>query len=290
MTTPLAERIRLTILLLQSLHDYFPHPETSTGKLSRRSTLPGIAPSRKQPCTTCQGQGTLKTNHTCQHCQGRGWHHIDDYTNQPVETEDTGPINHTHRIQCDSCGGGGRHGNGHLCQHCTGRGTITANPPLRLIPDTGPTDSIDYMLNALTRTLRLRTEHQTYRDLHNALNTLEEHDTGAHTLVLQAFVTNDRPHRTLRTDEMTRCWLGLVYLADQMPERIVVPSEVLAAEERRLALTKAQRGPGASRRALAERNDQVRRWHAEGRQVTWIAAELSVSRQTVHAVLRGEAA
>ena len=110
MTTPtnnLAERIRLTILLLQSLHDYFPYPETATGKTVRRSALHGVAPTRKHPCQTCAGAGTIRNKWACQHCEGRGWHHIDDYTQQPVGSTETDVIPHQHRVSCDACSGEG---------------------------------------------------------------------------------------------------------------------------------------------------------------------------------------
>jgi hypothetical protein len=288
----LGQRLRTITLLLNSLLDYHPWPETAQGQLERRQALPGPGPHHRQPCTACNGTGRWR-NRPCQTClnptsgRGRGWVEIDNYTDQPIATEATGEVAPPRRVTCDGCGGEGAHNNGRTCRHCSGRGTVPATP--HAVDRDGSGDNIDHMLAALNRQARHRSRG-VYRHLHRALAALEQHDPYGHFLVCWTYVLEQQQLHTMPPVMQFRVFRSLAWLSDQLPAKLQLPPEVAAIQDRRRTALRAARGNGCDRNAQRARDAEIRRLIADGWKVPRVAKEMGVTRERIYQVLRKTAA
>jgi hypothetical protein len=278
-------------LLLGALPDYGPAPETSTGRLQRRATLPGPAPHHRGPCPACERLGRVESTGMglrpcprcrveraalvparahesclpCPACGARGTVAYDGYTNRPVVTADGSPAPTTDADRRDKAR----------------RDAARVSAILDGDRDQGGGDALDAQL---ARSERL--ERWSFRPLIAALDELRSDHNLAYRLIVDVHVTANREPASVAAPLLRRLEFGMRYLDRRMPDRIRVPREVLeqaAAREQWLRAARGRRGP-----ALAARDRELRRQRQADVPVPELMARFGLSRASVYAVLAAD--
>jgi hypothetical protein len=277
-------------LLLGALPDYGPAPETSTGRLQRRATLPGPAPHHRGPCPACEGLSRVQVTgmmrprpcprcrvnraervgpdhascRPCKVCGGRGTVAYDGYTNRPVVTADGSPAPTTDADRRDKAR----------------RDAARVSAILDGDHDQGG-DALDALL---ARAERL--ERWSFRPLVAALDELRSSHNLAYRLIVDVHVTASREPASVPAPLGRRLEFGMRFLERRMPDRIRVPREVLeqaAAREQWLRAARGRRGP-----ALAARDRELRRQRQAEVPVPELMVRFGLSRASVYAVLAAD--
>lgn len=305
----MTRRVQL-VLLLESLHDLLPAPETWTGRLQRRNVVgSGPVPSRKVECTVCEGRGRLRSLRPCTTCGGdpltgkigRGYRVVDDYTGQEVGTAETEVHAMMTDARCDRCGGYGRLGasasqepakDAQRCDRCNGRGTVSRPDSRRLDGmlrrlASGQAGGSDPTLAALER----RDQAGSYHELDQALANLRELYPGWWRLVWAVHVAHARSTDDLLPAETQGLDAGLDFLERNLPDPLTVPPWLEAkarAEARRRSLRWGRTNGHAEQRAF--RNGEIVRLREQGTPVSEIARLVGLQKSVIYEVLAQRAA
>lgn len=281
--------------LLRSWQDYFPMPATWTGELQRRSTGRGPAPFAWRECAPCEGSGK-RGRWTCGECKGEGGAHVDAYTDEPVDTEETpwsellaGVVN------CSTCGGWGRLSayaearpdprSAPICDACNGTGRVAAPFSRRLGDDVGRIRHGDRTLDALDDQAQKRDGLKVYRELAVAMDALKAAAAGVHFVVCWVYVIEAQ--QASPANEAT-IELGLTFLLERL-EHVRAPGWVARQQVMRAAALVRAKGKSADSRAQAVRNDEMRRRRERGAKIAELAAEFQLDKGQVSRIVRGAA-
>lgn len=256
MTDP---RIAKIVALLRTRGDLWPYPKGSS--LRRRKA--GFVGKLKLDCETCGATGKLKNGRDCAHCKGQGFTKVDPY-DEPIKGSSPSRVEHGDP-KCMNCDGRGVLPNLKRCIWCRGSGRITRPTPLDLDTEraAGPVDELDSIIEALMR----RLERGDWPALDFALERLETHDPLSHRLIRLCYLTAPkdtvfgsvlRP-KDLDDHDLMRLCLGLLFLAELMPETIRTPAYAMAYS-RRVAAESDEQGKGrhANPYTQGERDRKIR--------------------------------
>lgn len=297
------DRRHALLLLLRALPDVGYQPETATGKMLRRSTLPGPAPHHKGVCPTCDGVKRVQRPHDnprpcarcrndatkrerdgefvpspfaahgcvrCESCKSSGKVPYDGYTNRPVTTDDS-----TVAARTDLEARERRDRDRRRVDQ------LLANPE----PVSG--DAVDALIAACDR----RDREAPYRELVLALDELRVTHNLAYRKVLAVCVYGSERRQDLHPAVERRLDFGLRLLERRLPTRLRVPRDLVENDrllrEREQARFVGVRGKGDGQRASRDR--ELRRLHAEESiPVPQLMIRFGLSRSQVYAVLNAE--
>jgi hypothetical protein len=308
-------RVQATVALLQALNDYFPHPETWTGELQRRSTVSGPAPSRREVCPDCEGRRKTRTGWICSTCKGQGTLWRDAYTLERVERHE--PVESPERfresfrellqrfVNCSCCGGWGRLSadsnmrprdsgeDAHpICDGCFGTGRVPApfTGVFRAELDRPERERTgDAQIDALDRGEQKRGELSLYRDhLLPGLSTLKRLDRYGHLLVQWVWIMGAQNPESLPAEGTRRLVEATLTLAAGMPDGFErrLPAEVHAQVAHREASLVRAKGKGADRFAQRARDEEIRRLHRGGASLDELASRYRIDRSRVSRITR----
>jgi hypothetical protein len=306
------DRRSSVLLLIGSRNDGVYHPP---GALV---TASGFAPAQLEPCTPCggvlvlddfgrairrrKGRGVMldrfKRRTPCTSCGG----HLDEHgaivkgagyvARDPMDalglrvgsTSTRATESRPRRtVTCDACNGEGV-GGAHLdddgleyrdqCARCEGTGRRELHA-FELALDVRDVEERDPLSTAVDA----RTESGSYLELDRALDALRRSDRVGHRDLLAAVDAHRFPL-------VAACEVALAFVVARMPEHVKVPAQVVAnARELAKHRTRAK-GRSSDRRALEQRDKEIRRLHRDGKPVPWIAQEYGLSVSTIYAVLK----
>lgn len=289
MTVPLVERDArqrarrrsAIVLLLGSLGDFRFEPLTATGRIVRSGAGRAARATEWRDCGACAGRGKSLRGVRCDPCRGSGRVKVDQYTGERVAA-----LEHvwtfaellerdTRSVRCDRCDGSGAVARGR-CRSCDGSGRVVV--PGSWLSDPERERSGDDPESAMLAAVERRGEVGSYRELERALSRLRLADRGAYLGVVEAFVGGGVVGSAAER--------GLVFLEERMPEPVVVPAGVRAADRRAAdALRRVRRPSGV--KALEARDREIRRLARDGRSAQWLAAEFGLSVRRVYEIGRG---
>jgi hypothetical protein len=250
------DRYQQLLLLLRSLHDYDVTLPTSTGNIVRRQAKAGEGPTTKLECGDCRGEGGRRirgVESPCEACggqwlgkgkyvPGRGWNHVDAYTERKVGSAETELVSPSKRVRCDACDRGSVtagpwRGENNKCLLCNGAGEVDAMLLHRVFVITEGRSSGDPRLDAIER----RKEAGSYDELLIALGTLrawpDRLRNGPYLvpalLAYRAVTVLEQDNRTLdqlRYDVIVMA--AFTFLEPRMPAEIRVPRAAFISDRR----------------------------------------------------------
>ena len=292
------ERVRV---LAWSLYDLYPAPETSTGKMLRRSVLRGLSPNSKVPCPDCGGDGftvdKFKRSQVCALCAGKGRVAVDAYDREqkPIGTQETSTVTRTRSNPCDRCGGSGVYKHAR-CDTCDGSGRREYSPF-----ELHVTEAKDGVVDVLEAAIERRDQSGSYHELERCIAGIAKH------------VNKPQPFNRLIGDEgrlardlYTRVWVGssedniplpelpplhreLAELAERyvvwaMPPEIRVPAGVVFAWEHRFDANRQR--PRANGSRFESRDEIILARRELGESVPSLAAEYGLTDDGLKKALR----
>jgi len=265
----------------------------------------------------------------CRTCRGLGALSVDAYTRREVEPEariEEIPYERLirfRRVRCDACGGSGvisassvrepglrdvlevdaehhwwRQAQRERCLPCRGSGSVeivderSTDASLRRIASdqatrAGLTVSEDWLDSALERR-RAQWARGSYGELAEILRRLELRVPRLHAALLRHVVYE--PGEYVVSDELHERLLWTIrWIADQLPERIRVSSDVLAAHTRRSVPWKRTiwrgRTPTHHSRRF-DRDEEILTYYEDGYSAFELAAEYKLTRRRIGQIIR----
>jgi hypothetical protein len=199
-------------------------------------------------------------------------------------------------VTCDACDGEGVRA-GQRCIRCDGAGRRDLHVFELDLGDTERDRSGDPLTDAVER----RNESGSYHELEQALAGIAHHvnkpvryrwltDNAAAALRLLDEVylpPVTREEHELTPAERVLVDLALAYIAERMPAQIRVPGQVIANGRELDEHRKRARGRATDRRALEQRNRQIRDFVRRQVPTQWIAAEYGLSVSQINRIASG---
>lgn len=298
----MTDRERL-LLLLDAVPDYTFEPETSTGKMLRRSTLRGPAPHHKGVCPTCDGVRRVQRPHDaprpCARCRN-------DETKRVREGElVASPFTAHGCVRCEVCRGTGRVDyDGYTMKPVT---TDTSSPEPRTDQEVrerkardraridallGGADDPPFDCDALDAYIdKLHTSAGSIPQVIRLLDELRLRNHLVYRMVVSVHVLHLRHETLLHVALRRRLECGMRFLERALVKPVRVPRELLERERIRSSRAPAHRMAsvkGKGDRQLATRDREIRRLHEQGESVASIAAAFRLSTRQVYRVLDGD--
>ena len=284
------DRTRALLLLAGARYDvYAPGP-----KNSRTFAHGKAAPTKKEPCELCDGDKVTRDKFgresTCESCKGRGWHPRDPMLNQDRQgatdwQAQARATAGTRRVLCDSCGGHGVENPAATesvrCRYCDGAGKVSV--PIERVVLNDSDREVDVVLNEWERMLVAREGDGTrpasgsFAEYDKCVAELARRSPHRLRVFREVYEIKVKSEGFLSETEGRLLSQAVADLLAWMPEVILVPREIVQADERQ---SKQPHGRGSRPADRAARDAEIIRRFKAKEPVREIAswAGLSVGR------------